>query len=94
MHQKTLLKTALIVAFSGLIILFFLTPDISPQSIVIEGEIIEIQNEEKITFITFLPYDFTVISFQPVENITGRATLIGKLASYDGKVEFITEEIR
>lgn len=94
MHQKTLLKIALIVAFAGLLVIFFITPDISPQSIVIDGEIVKVQSAEEISFITFIPYDFTVVSFSELNNITGRAKLIGKLSSFEGKVEFVVEEIR
>ena len=73
--------------------MFTITPDISPQSTIIEGEIINVNNMDAVSFIEFIPYDLTVLSFTPT-NKTGSARLIGKLASYDGKLEFIVDEVR
>lgn len=94
MRQKTLLFVALIVALVGVIILFFITPDISPQSLVVKGEITKIDEGDKVTFIEFVPEDFTVLSFNKVNTELGSAKLVGKLSSYEGKVEFIVEEVR
>lgn len=81
------------ISLAGLIIIFLITPDISPQYIVLEGEITGVDDLGSVSFIDFFPYDFTVLSFDSV-NKTGRAKLVGKLASYDGKVEFIVDEVR
>lgn len=93
MQQKNFLILALIISVFGILILFIVTPDISPQSITIKGRINNITNTEKLSEIHFTPYDFKIISFKNF-NHTGPAKLIGKLASYNGKLEFIVEDIR
>ncbi len=92
--MKPLFYTALITSIIGLIILFAIKPEVSPQSLVIQGKITNIDHRGKVNFITFIPDDFLVVSFKDLNLEPGQHTLIGKLQSYKGKVEFIVEDVK
>jgi len=89
MKQKTLLIIALLLSVAGIIFLFFLKPDVSPQYLQLSGNITKINQKEKVAFITFIPDDFLVVSFENVDLEPGYHTLTGRLQKYKGRVEFI-----
>ena len=92
MHRTTLIIISLCLTIIGIIALFFLRPDISPQYLQLSGEIISINAKEKVTFITFVPDDFLVVSFEKVNLEPGKHKLTGRLQQYKGRVEFIVED--
>lgn len=75
----------------GLILLFFLKPDVSPQFLALEGEIQAVREHEGVVFIAFVPENFTVVSFKSLELEPGPAVLYGRLQEYKGRVEFVVE---
>jgi len=94
MQKNTLLIISLVLSVLGICILFFLKPDISPQVLVINGSIQKINEWDKVSFITFVPDDFLVVSFEKLELTPGKYSLHGRLQQYDGRIEFVVDEIR
>ncbi|RLE45481.1 hypothetical protein DRJ22_04290 [Candidatus Woesearchaeota archaeon] len=91
--MKSLFYVALAVSIVGLFILFFITPSVSPQSIMVSGMVKKIDNRGKVSFITFVPDDFVVVSFDRLNLSEGRYSFVGRLQSYKGKVEFVVEKV-
>jgi hypothetical protein len=94
MKRKTLLIISLSLSIIGIVTLFFLKPDISPQSLQLSGTIKHVFQKEKAAFINFVPENFTVVSFENLDISEGHHTLVGRLQQYKGKVEFVVEEIK
>jgi len=96
MQQKTLLRVAVCVSIAGAIVLFLLSPDISAQDTVLRAEVVDVRSTGKVWFVDVVPSELTVISFDPINasEVSGRHDLIGRLASYEGKIEFIVEDLR
>jgi len=92
MQRTTLIIVSLFLTIIGIISLFFLRPDISPQYLQLSGEITSINAKEKVTYITFIPDDFLVVSFEDVNLEPGKHKLIGRLQQYKGRIEFIVED--
>jgi len=72
----------------GLVILLVTYPQVSPQELVIEGEIVSVSQKGGVAFITFVPTDFLVVSFEKVPP-EGNVSLVGRLQEYKGRVEFV-----
>ena len=72
--MKPLFYTALITSIIGLILLFAIKPEVSPQSLVIQGIVTNIDNRGNINFITFIPDDFLVVSFKDLDLEQGEHT--------------------
>jgi|GEM_PF-1724722 len=80
-----------IVFLIGFVILLVTHPKVSPQELVIDGEVIKVSQKGGVAFVTFVPNDFLVVSFDkvpPKENVS----LVGRLQEYDGRVEFIVSD--
>ena len=55
MKRRTLLIISLSLSIVGIIALFFLKPEVSPQSLQMSGVIKYISQKEKVAFISFIP---------------------------------------
>lgn len=91
MKRKTLLVISLSLSLIGITALFFLKPEVSPQSLQLEGVVKYVNQKEKVAFITFVPENFTVVSFDTLELEPGKHVLTGRLQQYKGRVEFIVD---
>jgi hypothetical protein len=91
MKRKVLLIIALFLSLAGLTAIFFLKPDVSPQSLQLSGTVKYVSEKEKVTFISFVPDNMTVVSFEKLDIEPGKHTLTGRLQQYQGRVEFIVE---
>jgi hypothetical protein len=94
MKRKTLLAISFTISIIGLAVLYFLKPDISPQSLQLSGTVKRVFQKENVAFISFVPDNMTVVSFEGDVSESGYHTLVGRLQQYDGKVEFVVEEIK
>jgi hypothetical protein len=94
MNRKTLLVISLAISVSGIIALFFLKPDVSPQYLQLTGYVKHVYQKENVAFISFVPDNLTVVAFEQVSLDPGEHTLIGRLQQYEGRVEFVVEEIK
>lgn len=74
----------------GLFLLFLLKPDVSPQSLVLTGEVVAVKNYPNVNFVEFIPDNLTVVSFDNPPAV-GRQVIHGQLKQYKGKVEFIID---
>jgi hypothetical protein len=92
MKRKTLLATSLVLSIIGIIALFFLKPEVSPQSLQLTGTVKYVNQKENVAFISFSPDNLTVVSFDNVDLEPGRHTLTGRLQQYKGRVEFVVDE--
>lgn len=72
----------------GFVVLLVTYPQVSPQELVIEGEILKVSQKGDVAFITFVPNDFLVVSFDEVP-AGGNFSLVGRLQEYKGRVEFV-----
>jgi len=93
MNRTVLLWLSLILSIVGIITLFFLKPDVSPQYLQMTGEIMGVDDKGKVTFLTFVPDDFLVVSFKDKPE-PGTYTLTGRLQQYKGRVEFVVEKLQ
>ena len=91
MNKKTLLIISLSLSIVGIVALFFLKPEFSPQSLQLSGTVKYVNQKEKVAFISFVPDNLTVVTFEKTDLKPGRHTLTGRLQQYKGKVEFIVE---
>ncbi len=91
MKRKSLLLISLFLSAAGIVALFFLKPDVSPQLLQMDGEVKYVAEKEKVTFISFVPENFTVVTFEKLDIEPGKHTLNGRLQQYKGRVEFIVE---
>ena len=91
MKRKTLVIISLFLSVAGIIALFFLKPEVSPQSMQMKGTVKHVYQKEKVAFITFIPDNMTVVSFDKVNLKPGKHVLNGRLQQYKGKVEFIVD---
>ena len=76
----------------GLIALFFLKPEVSPQSLQLFGTVKYVSQKEKVAFISFVPDNMTVVSFKKVDIQPGKHILTGRLQQYKGRIEFVVED--
>jgi hypothetical protein len=79
------------VFIAGVSILLFTRPQVSPSELVISGEVVSVNQKENVAFITFVPNDFLVVSFEKVPP-EGDVSLVGRLQEYKGKVEFVVSD--
>jgi len=93
MNRKTLLVISLCLSLAGIIALFFLKPDVSPQSLQLSGTVKYVNQKEKVAFISFVPDNLTVVYFDKIDLQPGKHVLTGRLQQYKGRVEFVVEEI-
>lgn len=91
MKRNILLTISLFLSIVGIIALFFLKPDVSPQSLQLTGVVNYYNTKEKVTFINFVPDDLMVVSFDDFNLEPGKHTLTGRLQQYEGKVEFVVD---
>ncbi len=91
MKRKTLLLMSVALSLLGIAGLFFLKPDVSPQSLQLTGRVVRVTNNERISFLQFVPDDFMVVSFSQLDISPGNYTLVGRLQQYRGRVEFVVE---
>jgi len=91
MKRKTLLIISLSLSLVGIAALFFLKPEVSPQSLQLSGTVKYVNQKENVAFISFIPENFTVVSFNKIELEPGKHNLTGRLQQYKGKVEFIVD---
>lgn len=91
MNRDVLVVVSLVLAGCGMCALFFLKPDVSPQYMKLSGTIMEVDERERVTFVTFVPDDFLVVSFSDAPLREGSAELVGRLQQYKGRVEFVVE---
>lgn len=94
MKRKTLLAISLAISIIGLIALLFLKPDISPQSLQLSGTVKHVFQKEKVAFISFVPDNMTVVSFDDSKIEPGKQILIGRLQQYKGRVEFVVDKVK
>ena len=90
MRRNKLLVFSIVFALIGLVVLFFLKPDVSPQYLELSGEVSQISQDGAVSFIDFIPKDFLVVSFNEAE-LEGNVTLVGRLQEYKGRVEFVVD---
>ena len=91
MKRKTLLIISLALSIIGIIALFFLKPEVSPQSLQITGVVKYVKQKENVAFISFVPDNMTFVSFEQVDLDSGKHTLTGHLQQYKGRVEFVVD---
>ena len=91
MNRKTLLIISLVLSLAGITALFFLKPEVSPQSLQLEGVVKYVSQKEKVAFISFAPDNLTVVSFNQPDLQPGRHKLTGRLQQYKGRVEFVVD---
>ncbi|MBW2969522.1 hypothetical protein KY309_02080 [Candidatus Woesearchaeota archaeon] len=91
MKRKILLVISLVVSIIGICSLFFVKPEVSPQSLQLSGFVKSVNQKEKVAFISFVPDDFLVVSFEKIDLKPGNHTLTGRLQHYKGRVEFVVE---
>lgn len=91
MKRKVLLIISLLLSLAGLTAIFFLKPDVSPQSLQLTGTVKYVSEKEKVAFISFVPDNMTFVSFEKLEIEPGYHTLTGRLQQYKGRVEFVVE---
>ena len=75
----------------GITALFFLKPDVSPQSLQLSGTVKYVNQKENVAFISFIPDNLTVVSFDKLSLEPGKHTLTGRLQQYKGRVEFVVD---
>ena len=92
MKRITLISISLAISSLGIVALFFLEPDVSPQHLRINGTITNVNVKDKVTFITFAPDDFLVVSFEDLNVSKGKYQLVGRLQQYRGRAEFVVED--
>ena len=92
MKRKTLLIISLALSLIGITALFFLKPDVSPQSLQLTGIVKYVNQKENVAFISFVPDNLTVVSFDALDLKPGKHTLTGRLQQYKGRVEFVVDE--
>lgn len=92
MKRKSLLLISLTLSIIGIAALFFLKPDVSPQSLQLTGTVKYVNQKENVAFISFVPDNLTVVSFDNVNLEPGRHTLTGRLQQYKGRVEFVVDK--
>lgn len=80
-----------IVFVTGVSILLFTRPQVSPSELVMEGKVISVAQKDNVAFITFVPNDFPVVSFEKVPP-EGSVSLVGRLQEYKGRVEFVVSD--
>jgi len=86
-----MLIVAASVAVMGLLALFLIRPQVSPNLVSISGEVTAVRTAKGVTFISFVPNDFIVVSFNELSFEPMNHTLHGRLQEYKGKVEFVVE---
>lgn len=91
MNQRVLLVVSVLLALAGTAVLLFLQPEVSPQQLQLSGKVTEVSNREKVTFLTFVPDDLLVVSFEGRAFVPGEYVLTGRLQQYKGRVEFVVE---
>jgi len=91
MKRNYLIAISFALSIAGIVGLLFVRPDVSPQYLQMSGTIKEVRETGKVTFITFVPDDFLVVSFEDHELTRGEYTLTGRLQQYEGRVEFVVE---
>lgn len=74
----------------GLFTLALVRPNVSPQLIEFPVEVIAVDQHASVAFISVLPKNLTVVSFDEPPNL-GRQVLRGRLKQYKGRVEFVVE---
>jgi len=75
----------------GIVAIFFLKPDVSPQYLQLNGTVKYVNQKEKVAYIHFVPDDLLVVSFEQVDMEPGEHTLNGRLQHYKGRVEFVVD---
>jgi hypothetical protein len=93
MRRKSLLWLSLCLSILGIIALLILKPEVSPQSLQMTGLVKGVYSKNGASFISFVPGNFTVVSFEHAEIEQGEHTLKGRLQQYEGRVEFVVEDI-
>ncbi len=91
MKRKTLLIISLSLSIIGITALFFLKPEVSPQSLQLSGTVKYVNQKEDVAFISFVPENLTVVAFDKVDLEPGKHTLTGRLQQYKGRVEFVVD---
>ncbi len=91
MKRKTILLTSLFLSVVGIVALFFLKPEVSPQQLQLEGVVKNVWQKENAAFIRFVPDNMTVVSFNQIDLEPGHHVLTGRLQQYKGRVEFVVE---
>ena len=94
MRVKSLLVIAVAVSVVGLFVLAMIRPEVSPQLLQIEGVVERIDARGGVSFVRFQPSNFTVVSFNAEHIEEGNQVLIGRLQSYEGRVQFVVESTR
>lgn len=110
MNEKTLLKLALIMTVTGLLILFFISETIEPKEkplsqinkenidafVKLTGTITSVASKEKVTFIQINKQETAqVILFDNISLSRGdKVEIIGKITEYNGKLEVIAQQVR
>ncbi len=80
-----------VVFVTGVSILLFTRPQVSPSELVITGEVVSVTQKDNVAFIAFVPNDFLVVSFENVPP-EGNVSLVGRLQEYSGRVEFVVSD--
>lgn len=93
MKRNVLLMISFIVSLVGLLFIFLLKPDVSPQLLQLSGDVKFVNVHDNVTFISFVPENLTVVSFGDFDIPVGASILNGRLALYKGRVEFIVESV-
>ena len=91
MNRKTLLLISLSLSIVGLIALFFLKPEVSPQLLQIEGYVKHVWQKDNVAFISFVPDNMTIVSFEKLDLEQGHHVLNGRLQQYKGRIEFVVD---
>lgn len=91
--QKLIVALAIGVSIIGIVVLFFLKVDVAPQELVLSGEVKSVFKSDKVTFISMVPSNFTILSFDDLGVEKGKVSFVGRLQEYKGRVEFIADRI-
>ncbi len=110
MRELTLLKIALIVSLSGLILLYFMSENIEIDESSIEkinkgeiGEVVKVKgviksisNAKGVTFLTIAkPEEVKVILFDEIDFDKGQyVEIVGEIGEYNGEREIIGNAVR
>ncbi|MBI4146310.1 hypothetical protein HY489_03155 [Candidatus Woesearchaeota archaeon] len=94
MRRETVLWSSLAMSCVGLVLLFLTSPEVSPQQLEWQGEVLSVREHGGVSFVSFVPGNVTVVSFEELDWSEGYHVLIGRLQQYKGKVEFVVEDVR
>lgn len=93
-----MINLALFVSLVGLVVLYFVLPDISESDSLVHmtGKVVSVDVRDKLTMVQLvLDKPMSVLSFDAVDVNEGDAVFVsGELQEYHGRVEIVARQIR